>query len=70
VRYCIQSADAVLEREEDGVEKHVFFGTARECAEFEQRVLWFAERSNDRRDDRRDDRWDDRHDNGKHGHKH
>jgi mannose-6-phosphate isomerase-like protein (cupin superfamily) len=55
VRYCIQSADAVLEREEDGVEKHVLFGAARECAEFEQRVLWFAERSNDRRDDRRDE---------------
>jgi mannose-6-phosphate isomerase-like protein (cupin superfamily) len=33
----------------------VLFGSARECAEFEQRVQWFAGRSEGRRDDARDE---------------
>jgi mannose-6-phosphate isomerase-like protein (cupin superfamily) len=55
VRYCIQSTDAVLQHEADGVETHAFFGSARQCAEFEQRVLWFGERSDERSDDQRDE---------------
>ena len=55
MRYCIQSSDAVVERDEDGVETHALFGSARACGEFEQRVLRFGERSDDRRDPERDE---------------
>jgi mannose-6-phosphate isomerase-like protein (cupin superfamily) len=55
VRYCIQSADAFVNAEEDGVETHALFGSARECGEFEQRVLRFGARSDDRRDALRDE---------------
>jgi quercetin dioxygenase-like cupin family protein len=55
VRYCIQSADAVVERDEDGVETHALFGSARDCGEFEQRLLRFSERSDERRDAERDE---------------
>jgi len=51
----MQSADAAVERGEDGVETHGLFGSARDCAEFEQRVLRFAERSDDRSDESRDE---------------
>ena len=51
----MQSADAAVERGEDGVETHGLFGSARDCAEFEQRVLRFSERSNDSSDERRDE---------------
>ena len=51
----MQSADAVVERNGDGVETHTLFGPARECGEFEQRTLRFAERSDDRCDERRDE---------------
>jgi len=55
VRYCIQSSEAVAERDGDGVETHALFGSVRECAEFEQRLLRFGSRSNDRRDEERDE---------------
>ena len=51
----MQSADAVVERNGDGVETHTLFGPARECGEFEQRVLRFVERSDDRCDEQRDE---------------
>jgi mannose-6-phosphate isomerase-like protein (cupin superfamily) len=51
----MQSTDAVIERNEDGVETHALFGPARECGEFAQRVLRFAERSDDRFDEQRDE---------------
>ena len=51
----MQSADAVVERNGDGVETHALFGPARECGEFEQRVLRFVERSDDRCDEQRDE---------------
>jgi len=51
----MQSADAVVERNGDGVETHALFGAARECGEFEQRVLRFVGRSDDRCDEQRDE---------------
>jgi mannose-6-phosphate isomerase-like protein (cupin superfamily) len=55
VRYCIQSADAVVERLEDGVEAHALFGSARDCGHFEQRILRFLDRSDYRSDEQRDE---------------
>lgn len=55
MRYCIQSADAVVERDGAGVETHELFGAARGCGQFEQRVLRFAGRSDDRCDAERDE---------------
>jgi mannose-6-phosphate isomerase-like protein (cupin superfamily) len=46
----MQSADAVVEREPDGVETHPLFGTARDCSEFEQRLLRFEHHTDDRTD--------------------
>lgn len=51
----MQSADAVVERGGDGAETHALFGAARECGEFEQRILRFVERSDDRCDEQRDE---------------
>ena len=51
----MQSADTVAERNGDGVETHALFGPARECGEFEQRVLRFVGRSDDRGDEQRDE---------------
>jgi quercetin dioxygenase-like cupin family protein len=55
VRYCLQSADAVVEQSGDGAETHSLFGSARDCSEFEQRVLRFSGSSGERRDDDRDE---------------
>jgi quercetin dioxygenase-like cupin family protein len=55
VRYCLQSSDAVVEQDGEGVETHALFGAARDCGEFEQRVLRFAGRSDDRSDALRDE---------------
>jgi mannose-6-phosphate isomerase-like protein (cupin superfamily) len=55
VRYCLQSSDAVVEHDGEGVETHALFGSARQCGEFEQRVLRFTKASDDRRDDARDE---------------
>lgn len=55
MRYCIQSADAVVERHEDGVEAHALFDSGHDCKEFEQRVLRFAGRSEARGDEQRDE---------------
>src|SRR5665213_1409369 len=51
----MQSSDAVVEHDGEGVETHALFGSRRECGEFEQRVLRFAERSDDRCDKERDE---------------
>jgi len=55
VRYCIQSSDAAVEHDADGIETQALFGSARECSEFEQRILRFTARSDDRRDEQRDE---------------
>jgi mannose-6-phosphate isomerase-like protein (cupin superfamily) len=55
VRYCLQSVDAVVEQSEDGVATHSLFGSARDCSEFEQRILRFSRESAERRDDDRDE---------------
>jgi mannose-6-phosphate isomerase-like protein (cupin superfamily) len=55
VRYCLQSADAVVEQNEGGVETHPLFGSARDCSEIEQRNLRFSGVSPERRDDDRDE---------------
>jgi mannose-6-phosphate isomerase-like protein (cupin superfamily) len=55
VRYCLQSVDAVVEQNGDGAETHSLFGSARDCSEFEQRVLRFSGSSGERRDDDRDE---------------
>jgi mannose-6-phosphate isomerase-like protein (cupin superfamily) len=55
VRYCLQSTDAVVEQNGDGAETHSLFGSARECTEFEQRILRFSRSSDERRDDSRDE---------------
>jgi mannose-6-phosphate isomerase-like protein (cupin superfamily) len=55
VRYHLQSADAVVEHDGDGAETHSLFGSARDCSEFEQRILRFSGGSGERRDDGRDE---------------
>jgi quercetin dioxygenase-like cupin family protein len=55
VRYCIQSADAVGERDETGVERRRLFDLAQGCDEFEQRLLAFQGRSDYRSDDGQDE---------------
>jgi mannose-6-phosphate isomerase-like protein (cupin superfamily) len=51
----MQSADAVVEQDGDGVETHALFGAARACGEFEQRLLRFAAGSAARGDGVRDE---------------
>jgi quercetin dioxygenase-like cupin family protein len=51
----MQSADAVVERDGEGVERHALFGSARDCDAFEQRILRFAGPSGTRRDEARDE---------------
>ncbi|HVA31054.1 MAG TPA: cupin domain-containing protein [Gaiellaceae bacterium] len=55
MRYCMQTVDAVVEGDGDGVETHMFFGPDRACSEFDQRLLRFGEPSDDRRDEQRDE---------------
>jgi mannose-6-phosphate isomerase-like protein (cupin superfamily) len=51
----MQSADAGLEADGDGVERQALFGSARDCSAFEQRILRFADPSGTRRDEDRDE---------------
>lgn len=55
MRYHLQSSDALVEQHEDGVEARALFGSARECGEFEQRILRFSGTSGERRDEQRDE---------------
>ncbi|MDX6424681.1 MAG: hypothetical protein QOD52_86, partial [Gaiellaceae bacterium] len=38
----MQSVDAAVERDGEGVERQALFGSARDCSAFEQRILRFA----------------------------
>jgi mannose-6-phosphate isomerase-like protein (cupin superfamily) len=51
----MQSVDAVVERDGEGVERRALFGSARGCSAFEQRMLRFADPSGTRRDEARDE---------------
>jgi mannose-6-phosphate isomerase-like protein (cupin superfamily) len=51
----MQSGDAPVEREEQGVERHRLFNSERGCAEFEQRLLRFGQASDLRGDADRDE---------------
>lgn len=55
MRYHLQSADAAVEQDGDGAETHSLFGSARDCSEFEQRILRFSGSSGERRDEGRDE---------------
>jgi mannose-6-phosphate isomerase-like protein (cupin superfamily) len=51
----MQSVDAAVERDGEGVERQALFGSARDCSAFEQRILRFADPSGTRRDEDRDE---------------
>jgi quercetin dioxygenase-like cupin family protein len=51
----MQSVDAAVERDGEGVERQALFGSARDCSAFEQRILRFAGPSGARREEARDE---------------
>jgi mannose-6-phosphate isomerase-like protein (cupin superfamily) len=51
----MESGDAPVEREEDGVMRRSLFDPAQGCSEFQQRLLHFRERSEKRSDDHQDE---------------